>query len=378
MATFTDAWSSSLLHSVLKETCQKNLSLLTYVHTAQQRLLFPLAQQIVSILCSNYALEGILEMQAQKEYESTIRGELLRLLVQAITPNPSLSRHVVNYSPTFEHQNPSRTVLFDFIASRLRDLLTESEEQLSQLKDYATPYAQQFSDLFHHLVSENSIHSALLLIEATPDLMNSFLYDFFTRSLHLSPLPNDWIPAIAGFITQIVENLGIQTKSRIIGFSLAVHLQREIIQNLCILITPLLILNNPLDLLNKITNSDFEFHSWEQLRAFLWDHIAAEMWARILEIDQNELNNWISVFRLLHNLAPYHISLLGVLSHSRILQWDLLTIWYFFLVTFSYRIQLPTRKLLARISLEKEYIGLKTLEKVIVHFCDLILGYNIF
>jgi hypothetical protein len=67
--TFSDAWSNSLLQTALEEAWENNLSLLMHISNSLQHFLFPLAQHVVTILCSNYALEGILEMQSRRDAE---------------------------------------------------------------------------------------------------------------------------------------------------------------------------------------------------------------------------------------------------------------------------------------------------------------------
>lgn len=348
------------------------------MHSSLHRFLFPLAQQVVTTLCSNYALEGIFEMHARKESEQNEKDELLRVLVRAIVPTPSsffFASYIAASAPTFDYANPSSTILFDFISSRIQRLLSDSEEHMTKTGNDVLPYGTSFSNAFCRLVSEDSIFPSLQLITTSKPLLRSFMADFFSRTLHLYPLPNEWITAINSFLTKLAQSFGIRTSYPILDFFLVFYLQRGLVLNFCTHIRPILKLHNPAELLRSITKTaDLQIRTWEQLQAFLWDQIVAEMWNSILEIDQNLLENWLSVFQPLHHLAPYHTSLLGVLSHSRLLQWDLLTIWSFFLTRFSYRIQLPTRKFVAKISAEKEHQGLKTLMTTINHFCELVTG----
>jgi hypothetical protein len=361
---------------VFEDAWQKKLGLLTHMYASLQRFLFPLAQQVVSILCSNYALEGILDIQSRKESERKERGELLRAMVKAIVPNTSsffFSSYMAIPEPTFDHQCPPSTILFDFVSSRLKRLLSETEEQIIVAGD--EPYVTLFSDLFSSKVTTDSIYPAIQIITNTPALFDSFKVDFFSRILHLFQMPKSWIDALSNMLAKFALDFGIRANSVILDYFLVYHLRREFVMNFCTFIRPLLQLHGPSELINNITRTELQIRTWDQLHSFLWDHIVRHMWSKILEIDQNELANWLAVFQHLHYLAPYHISLLGVLSQSRVIQWDLLSIWGFFLATFSYRIQLSTRKFIAKVSLLREHQGLQSLIPAISHFCDLLAGY---
>ena len=227
------------------------------MYSSLQHFLFPLAQQVVSILCSNYALEGILEMQSQNKPAKNEKDELLRVIVSAIIPTPStFASFLTTTTPTFDHQSPSITILYDFISARLQSLLAESEQRLDQARNDATPYVDVFCDLFSRLVATDSIHPALQLIVSTSSLLRSFMIDFFSRTLHLSPqIPYEWIVAISNIFVKFAQDFGIRTNSHVLDYFLVYYLQRDLVLNFCTLARPLLDLRNPSVLLSNIITS---------------------------------------------------------------------------------------------------------------------------
>ena len=369
-----DVWSGTLLATVLEEAWHKSVGLLTHMQSSLHKFLFPLAQQVVTVMSSNYALEGILEMQSLKGGDGFGQDSLLQLLLQAI-PGSSSSSYLAPPTPSFDHQNPSCTILFDFISTRLQSLLSMAEEQLAQAGNDGAPYITLFSGFFSRLVATDGISPSLQFINASPSLTHSFKVDCYSRTLQLSGITNIWINAIDGFFIKFAHDLGIRTNSPIMDFFLVLHLQRELVLNFSTLVRPLLLLRHPSELINNIARTDRCIRTWEQLNSFLWKEIIPEMWSRILD-SETEVVNWLAVFQLLHHLAPHHSSLLGIVTHSCVLQWDLLTVWAFFLTTFSYRIQLATSRLVGKISLLTEYKGLQSLIGLVTHFSDLVSRYE--
>lgn len=170
---FSDLWCGSFLHNVVRDAClaiqqgRVTLSLLQIVQFALQRLLKPVATNLVHDLCSNVALEAVISADSHDEQKTFLR-KLLRSIPIQVDSQDELLLPAINY----DIRIPSYLPLFDVLSRRLALLASRITGERG---------IEQRAIALERMISADPLKAALDFLEKSASLMDLFKRDLVIR-----------------------------------------------------------------------------------------------------------------------------------------------------------------------------------------------------
>lgn len=360
LTNFRNTWTSSFLYSVLISECeslqqgQTTNSLLHRMHLAIKFTLFPLATQVVTTMCSNYALEAIMEIKPGDEDKK----ELLKLVINTISPPPmaDIVNNNLNTVTTIkcQYRAPSNTVLFDVISERLLCLLRVSFS--------TSNVPQQLEPTFKMLVAQDPINAAVNFINLHPSLFLSFKCDFINRTLQLPLLEGKWLGLAVAFLDTF-------NPAGILDLYLLLHGRGNLLSSLGVMLHPLLKLKDPSPIIkglrNDFTQMKFKPEETGKIKASILENSILTLYKYLdacTGTTNNDVENWVEVFQQFHVQNPYHNRLIEVLTPYCLHLLDIMTIVFFYFKAAEYHSLKQIHELIATTSIPEDtkqnsYIG---------------------
>lgn len=246
---FGNLWTSSLLNSVVTDACkllqkgQALSSLLQLIYNSLNFLLAPFVLQITKMLCSNYSLEPILNINkvAPKDIDNH-HSELINIILRTISPPPLVDILKLNVETTItlyrQFSFPPRLAMFDVISDKMLKLLEAAAKKISS----KIITQAELSDPFLELKESDIIHPAVKYIEANPSLMRLFKEDFVKRTLQMPKMHSKCLD----MVVEILDGLCYARKEHgIDGLLFVKYFDEAKMTFLNICLAPLLDLQDP-------------------------------------------------------------------------------------------------------------------------------------
>lgn len=330
LTNFRTTWKSLLLYKIIVNECeaiqqgQTSSSLLHRIHASIKFTLLPLVIQVITAICSNYALETIMNIHSGDENNKT----LLKLVINTIYPPQILDivTHNLNTITTVHchYYSPSSFVLFDVISEKILSLLRISCSTNSNVLEILRP-------AFKLLVKRDPISSVVNFINSKPELLISFKRDLITRTLQLPSLKGKWLDLAVTFLDSF------RTGNDILELYLLLHHRGSTLSSLGVMLHPMLYLNDPTTLIDALRAdfSQLRFNPTDvdKIKANIINNSIKTLYENLIACttSTNFIDNWLSVFHQFHTRNPHHNSLVGSLQPLSLLKLDIMTIMFFFL-----------------------------------------------